>query len=238
MSVEAMSWAFAIPLPPCPKSILVALANRADEDGYCWPGIEDLERRTGWKRRAIQTAIRFLLTHKLIGVSPRFTSSGQQDSNLYRLSLGINPATTGCGEGAADAPLGVQQMHGEGAPHAPKSSSGSSSESSSEDSEEGDRHAAPPPSAPILCVESRRKKTKKTKTGQSRGHRTSGFPEGWEVEPWMIQLCKGFGLNPDREFAEFRNHHLAIGTVFRSWPHAFRTWVSRSVKFKERGGRA
>lgn len=71
-------------------------------------------------------------------------------------------------------------------------------------------------------------------TGKPRGHRASIFPDGWEVEPWMVELCKGFGLNPHAEFRDFKNHHKAIGTLFVSWPHAFRTWVARSVKFQQR----
>ncbi|MDP2383373.1 MAG: helix-turn-helix domain-containing protein, partial [Nitrospirota bacterium] len=119
MSVEAMTWAFTVDLPPCPKSVLVALANRSDEDGYCWPGIGDLERRTGWKTRAIQVALRRLVEEQLISVSPRFKASLRQDSNLYRLNVGAERPTTACGEGAADAPIGVHQVRGEGAPHAP-----------------------------------------------------------------------------------------------------------------------
>lgn len=146
MSVEAMTWAFSVPLPPCPKSVLVALANRADEDGNCWPGIDDLERRTGWKRRAIQLAIRQLVKDQLLTVSARFQSSLRQDSNLYQIKIGRERPTTACGEGAPDArgrvhqvhgegapgaPPRVHHMHGEGAPHAPKSSSEQSEEQSS-----------------------------------------------------------------------------------------------------------
>ena len=130
MSVEAMTWAFAVPLKPCPKSVLVALANRADEDGYCWPGLDDLELRTGWKRRAIQLALRELQAASLIVVSPRFSSNGVQTSNLYRIAM----TPIACGEGAPHAPLRVHQVRGEGAPHAPKSSSESSFEQSIEQS--------------------------------------------------------------------------------------------------------
>jgi uncharacterized phage protein (TIGR02220 family) len=137
MSVEAMTWAFTVDLKPCPKSVLVALANRADEDGYCWPGLDDLERRTGWKRRAIQMAIKHLVECQLITVSPRFQASARQDSNLYRLAVEGAPHARGRvhqvhAEGAPHARGRVHQVHGEGAPHAPKSSSEQSSEQSSE----------------------------------------------------------------------------------------------------------
>lgn len=49
----------------------------------------------------------------------------------------------------------------------------------------------------------------------------------------MVALCQGFGLNPHAEFRDFKNNHKAKGTLFVSWPHAFRTWVTRSVQFKQ-----
>lgn len=243
MSVEAMAWAYSILLPPCPKSVLVALANRADEDGYCWPGIDDLERRTGWKRRAVQTAIKELQARQLLTVSPQFSDkTGVQKSNLYRLALSAVPPTAGRGEGAPaapyraghapsqgapPAPLRVHQVRGEGAPPAPESSSEQSVEQS-----RGIGHAAPaPPIAPAGGVTATGTESKTT--GKPRGHRASIFPDGWDVEPWMVELCKGFGLNPHAEFRDFKNNHKAKGSLFVSWPHAFRTWVTRSVQFKQ-----
>jgi hypothetical protein len=62
----------------------------------------------------------------------------------------------------------------------------------------------------------------------------TAFPEEWSVEPWMEELCAGLGLNSVSEFTQFKNHHMSKGTVFLSWPHAFRTWVANSVKFNRR----
>ena len=135
MSVEAMAWAFQVPLKPCPKSVLVALANRADQDGYCWPGLEDLEFRTGWNRRSIQRAVKELEASGLLMVTPRFTSIGVQTSNLYRLSM----ATVSCGEGVSPSPPGrlcvtprVTVCHPQGDCVSPKSSSEQSVEQSVE----------------------------------------------------------------------------------------------------------
>lgn len=157
MSVEAMAWAFQVPLRPCPKSVLVALANRADEDGYCWPGLADLEARTGWKQRSIQLALRELEVSKFISISPRFSSNGMQTSNLYRLEIptpgcmeGASPVSPRVhqvqGGGASPAPPGVHQVRGGGAPPAPKSSIEQSIEQSVE---------SPPSSPPVggvVCV--------------------------------------------------------------------------------------
>lgn len=142
-----MSWAFSIPLPPVQKNVLVALANRANEDGYCWPGIkEDLTVRTGLSRRSIQTAIKALVGKQLLIVSPQFTSDGRQRSNLYRLAIGANLPPDTCGEGAAATPPRVQELRREGAAVTPprvqelrREGAGAAPESSSESSEESSK---------------------------------------------------------------------------------------------------
>ena len=62
--------------------------------------------------------------------------------------------------------------------------------------------------------------------------RKTAFPETWTVEPWMEELCGRSGLNAASEFTQFKNHHLSKGSMFVSWPHAFRTWADNAVKFR------
>lgn len=88
MSAEAVIWARAIQLPPCPKIVLHVLAGLANEQSLCYPSLDDLLRLTIWKRRSVQRAIRTLVHHKLLTVSPRFMPDGGQLTNLYRLTLG------------------------------------------------------------------------------------------------------------------------------------------------------
>lgn len=136
-----MGWAFKVQIPPCPKSVLISLANRADDDGYCWPGLEDLVQRTGWTRRAIQKAMRFLVEKELLTITSRHYSTGRQRSNLYRLSMFTEQGEKGesCSqiqvEGESRAPLRVNQVKFEGEPGSPKSSSESSEEQSLKDPE-------------------------------------------------------------------------------------------------------
>lgn len=44
-------------LDPMEKFILVALADRAHDDGVCWPSVEDLMKRTCTSRRTVQRSI-------------------------------------------------------------------------------------------------------------------------------------------------------------------------------------
>lgn len=57
MSNLALNWAFDAPLRGSLKSVLVALANHADEGGKCFPSITRLALSSGLSRRAVITAI-------------------------------------------------------------------------------------------------------------------------------------------------------------------------------------
>ncbi|MEL7820991.1 helix-turn-helix domain-containing protein, partial [Pseudomonas aeruginosa] len=42
MSIKAMNWAWEQPLSPVPKLVLMALADNADDHGYCWPKMKTI----------------------------------------------------------------------------------------------------------------------------------------------------------------------------------------------------
>ena len=99
MSTEAMAWAFAQPIPPAPKMVLLALSNNADKHGKnCFPSLRTIvENCTPMKVRTVQYHLKWLAqVAKLITVTPWFQPSGRQTSNLYELCL----TTSYCGEGA------------------------------------------------------------------------------------------------------------------------------------------
>lgn len=57
MSNDYLNRVWPLQLEPMEKFVLVALADRADDKGVCWPSVKDLEIRTGLSRRTIQRAI-------------------------------------------------------------------------------------------------------------------------------------------------------------------------------------
>lgn len=61
--------------------------------------------------------------------------------------------------------------------------------------------------------------------------RASGFPDGFQFNQRAEAMAKGYGLNVHKEFAAFRDHHVAKGSVFKDWDAAFRTWLRNAVKF-------
>lgn len=73
--------------PSSHKFVLLALADRADDNGYCWPGIPNIVLKTGLSR---STAIRGLGTLESDGwiqKRARRRKDGTQDTNAYRINL-------------------------------------------------------------------------------------------------------------------------------------------------------
>jgi hypothetical protein len=89
MSIEAMNWSFKQDVGSAPgKFILVILANMANQEGKCWPGIDYLVKLTELSRRTVITHIRHLEDREFISrtVRPGDGQTGRK-SNLYQLSM-------------------------------------------------------------------------------------------------------------------------------------------------------
>ncbi|MCS0658866.1 helix-turn-helix domain-containing protein [Massilia terrae] len=87
MSHKATDWAWGLQLSPTLKFIMIALAHAADDDGICWPSI----RRVAWQcsvsTRTVQRAIQEFTVKGLLIVTSRFSATGRQKSNGYKLQL-------------------------------------------------------------------------------------------------------------------------------------------------------
>ena len=132
MSIAAMNWAWELPLPPEPKFTMVALADRADEDGLCWPSVSWLVKKTGYSERAVRAHLAKFREDGLLEVKKRARDDGGQSSNEYRLALrqpGLPldtppAANAGGGAVASSPPAGkgegpLQQVQGPPAVTAP-----------------------------------------------------------------------------------------------------------------------
>lgn len=61
MSVRTMSLVWELDLPDSEKLVLLALADCANDDGHCWPGMNALKRKCTKSDRTIQLAIKMLV---------------------------------------------------------------------------------------------------------------------------------------------------------------------------------
>ena len=87
MSMVALRWAFAMPLSGPKKAVLLALADHADDDGFCWPSIDRLVLFSGVQERTARYAIRELTTTGLL----TFQQSNGRTANRYHLALDLAP---------------------------------------------------------------------------------------------------------------------------------------------------
>ena len=119
MSDAAKSWAWKQMIHPTAKSVLHALADPADEDGYCFPNIGTLMAKCCLSRPTVKRMLAKLEAAplKLLAKTPRHTTAGRQTSNLYQLQLDRYAAQDGIHIGKTiimELPLEPQDVAGEG----------------------------------------------------------------------------------------------------------------------------
>lgn len=86
-----MTWAWASPLPPTPKLVLMALADIADDHGVCWPSHKTLALKCSLTDRTVRRVLAVLQAQHLLSVERRFRQDGSRTSNGYRLAIEADP---------------------------------------------------------------------------------------------------------------------------------------------------
>jgi len=100
MSRAARDWAWALRVTPPQKLVILALAERADDSGVCWPSLTHLTEMTGLVRSTIAVALTGLEEGRLI-VRDR---GGSGRSTRYRLltnAAGVASRGSGVGFGTS-----------------------------------------------------------------------------------------------------------------------------------------
>jgi hypothetical protein len=87
MSIDASRWAWTQQITPSQKIVLLSLADRADEEGYCYPSVKRLELDCSMTRRTIQRNLSELEALKLIERKSRFTGSGQTSNDFFLIGI-------------------------------------------------------------------------------------------------------------------------------------------------------
>lgn len=81
MSIDATMWAWAQPVSPTDKLVLLAVADRADEQSKCRPTMDRLESYTGLDSVTIQKSLAGLCRQRILQPEPHH--------NQYQL-CGVN----------------------------------------------------------------------------------------------------------------------------------------------------
>jgi hypothetical protein len=85
VSNRALNWAFDVPLTGARKGVLIALANRANDAGECWPSLAGIALHAGTSERGAQKALRDLEQAGLIR-----TEQATGRKSRYTLAIGAN----------------------------------------------------------------------------------------------------------------------------------------------------
>jgi len=84
MSVKIMSQVWELDLPHNAQSIFLALADHADDDGYCYPSVGRLAWKTGYGVRQVQRTLKELRDNKL-AIPTGSVVGGRHNTVVYRL---------------------------------------------------------------------------------------------------------------------------------------------------------
>lgn len=128
MSIRLMTTAWEIDLPTGQKMVLLALADRANDDGECWPGQESLARKCSLSERAVRENLRRLNEAGLIEIEERYdTDTHARKTNVYHLVFGPENMK----KPPADSAGGPPGSHRQFATEPPADSAGYSNEETS-----------------------------------------------------------------------------------------------------------
>jgi hypothetical protein len=84
MSIKIMSQVWELDLPHNAQSIFLALADHADDDGYCYPSVARLAWKTGYGVRQVQRTLKDLRDQKL-AIPTGSVAGGRHNTVVYRL---------------------------------------------------------------------------------------------------------------------------------------------------------
>jgi DNA-binding MarR family transcriptional regulator len=87
VSIAAISEARKLKLPPREKSVLMALADYADDDGDAYPKQKTLADWTGWSRATVNAALAWLEANDYIRSKQTYRDDGGQSFKRYHLSF-------------------------------------------------------------------------------------------------------------------------------------------------------
>ncbi|OZA17972.1 MAG: hypothetical protein B7Y02_02025 [Rhodobacterales bacterium 17-64-5] len=197
------------------RIVLLCLADHADDQGRCFPSIARICTRCGMKERGVQGVLQRLVQRGLVIVE---AGGGRRISNRYQIKLaasfGSSPQRAG---DTAQTPHPIQETP-QAIPESPHPVRGNLQGNIRESSEED------PLVVPRL-----------EKHPKSRG---SPLPEGW------VPSLKNLSDAQDQNFSEeeiqhesrqFKDYHMARGSIFKDWDAAWRNWLGNARKFGRRG---
>ena len=205
MSTKALTWAREQRTgSPIAKAVLTYLADRANDDGECWPGVNLIAAETEFGRRTVIRALGTLADGGWLTV----TRTGK--SNVYCLAIGARAAPVDDSQ--------VPERHLRSARAAPeKCQSGTS--------QVPERH-------PKLQG-SDREATEKREGARKRATSTALLTADWLPSSEGFQFARNEGFNDDqigKTLDRFTDHYIGTGRRAADWAAVWRNWIREDVR--------
>ena len=240
MSLLAMSWArqslktLPVDVKTPSRLALMLLADYANEQHVCWPGLSTMAEEMGCSKRSVQRAIDLLEERGLVVVESRKDRTGRQQSNRYRLAVGggcqsDTPTTsTDPGEGDNLTPRGDSGDRGRVTPVSPlESTTESTTNPNTHTASDSDDWSQPIDYSALAD------------DGQPLTGGARQFPMtlDWQPDPEQFAAaCLRAGLRSDTQLpaaqlANFTAHHADRGRRYgaMAWTQKLVDWIRRDL---------
>jgi len=91
MSNKHLNAAFAAPVTGAAKSVLICIADRANDSGFCYPSFSDIAKRSG---TSIRTAIRAVEKLEALGFLEKIKGKGRSNGYFFKFELSTENGLT------------------------------------------------------------------------------------------------------------------------------------------------
>jgi hypothetical protein len=241
------------------RLVLLAIADSMrNEDGWAWPSVKELSRKTALKERGVQTAIADLVK---LGELEVAYNEGPKGCNRYRV-LPSTPAESAPPQNLHPAvstppqnsqgqqpPQVTGQTPAESAPPAEnagvqnparppaESAPGTVREPKDKNSPTESSLDGGPGEAALFDAPEGRRQRRKTAAKQPAATRIpDDFAITPEMQDWAAERIPGFGIDAETEnFIDWWRSKPGAAAMKTDWVATWRTWMRRAAK--ESGGR-
>lgn len=210
MSNVALTWAWSqAGLDQGSKLVLVALADKADEQHSCYPGQRLLAAMTCQGERTVRRHLERLESQGYIRRRHRYREDGTRSSDRYVLPIGEVTVTTTGQSGRLVEPSTTGQLDPDYRPNST---------------------GLP---ANLAGHEPKEEPTEEPTVRRARAKQATGAPDEWPITDQMRfwARSKGIAANLDDETEVWLDHHRARGSTFKDWGSAWRTWMARTKRY-------
>ncbi|MCH2258639.1 MAG: helix-turn-helix domain-containing protein [Alteromonas sp.] len=203
------------------RMILVVLANFAGDDGHSWPSQELIAEQSGCKIRSAREHLKWLTDNGFITRHTKNLGQGRGSRTSYKIHRKRLEQITTDKPGHAGAEFAPAKFAAanNGTCTGRKPQLTNRQEPSITPNGVSAQNAPTPPKA---------KKRKVTKRG-------SRMSEAWAPTPTDYAHASKNGLTSqeiNHEADQFRDYHVAKGTISKDWSASWRTWCRNTVKWK------